>query len=149
MIHAPSRGTSDRWNSRRREKSVCSPDALLRTLPRPTDTSPPDCGRVGEGMATSHAQGGSCVRNVQTCDQQKRGSMSPTTLTREIQSGSGSSCSTLKLLSFRAKSRNLVAEQSARATGFFDSAPLRSERPTILENGYDTSGSSVCRHRSN
>src|SRR5206468_8031626 len=34
--------------------------------------------------------------------------------------------------SFRAKSRNPVAEGSGYATGFFDSVPLRSERPRIL-----------------
>ena len=52
------------------------------------DTSPPDYERAGEGMATSHALAGSCARDAQVWAQQRRRSMSLTTLAREIQSGS-------------------------------------------------------------
>jgi len=48
--------------------------------------------RAGAGMAISRARVGSYARNAQAWAQQKRRSMSLTTLAREIQSGSGLSC---------------------------------------------------------
>ena len=57
---APSRDTSGRSNSRSRERSVCSPCALLRTPLRPTDTNRPGYARAGEDRATSRRSVDSC-----------------------------------------------------------------------------------------
>src|SRR3954451_23177333 len=79
------------WNSRPRERSACSPDAPSRMLPRPTDTTPPDCARAEEDMATSHAPVDSYVRNAQARAQQSSRARSLPKVAREIQSGSDSS----------------------------------------------------------
>ena len=48
-IRAPSRGTSGRWNSRRRERPACPRGRPFQRPLRPRDTSPPDCARAATG----------------------------------------------------------------------------------------------------
>src|SRR6266496_2673316 len=88
MIRAPSHGTSDRWNNQPKERPVCFPDAPWQTLLRPTDTNRRGYARAEEAKATSPGPDGACARDAQAWAQQKCRSMTPTTLAREMQSGS-------------------------------------------------------------
>ncbi len=97
-------------------------------------------------MAISRVQAGSCARKAQALAQQKRRSMSLTTLTREIQSGSGLSSYSDQILVIPSEVEESLAVLNGRADALVQirdvSTPL-----DMTQDGHDASRSSVSRNR--